>query len=52
MYGILSFEKAETIFYKIEDVLDWHLILRVALHDKIQNWDNHEKLGDVFCEVK
>lgn len=50
--GIIPSDRVEAIFYKLDDILDCHLMFRVGLHERIKNWDEHEQLGDDFTGVE
>ena len=40
----------ETIFYKLDEILEGHLVFQIALHDKMREWDEHESVGGQFLE--
>lgn len=43
-------DKVKTIFYKLEEILEGHLVFQIALHDRIKTWDTHEEIGGIFLE--
>jgi hypothetical protein len=45
---ILSPIKVSTLFHKIPEILQCHLLFRIALSEAVKNWDADEKIGDVF----
>eukprot|EP00095_Tigriopus_kingsejongensis_P003352 maker-scaffold787_size97196-snap-gene-0.12 protein:Tk03352 transcript:maker-scaffold787_size97196-snap-gene-0.12-mRNA-1 annotation:"rho guanine nucleotide exchange factor 10" len=45
---ILSQPKVQTLFHKVPEILQCHLLFRIALSEAIKNWDTDEKIGDVF----
>ena len=40
----------ETIFYKLDEILEGRLVFQIALHDKMREWDEHESVGGQFLE--
>lgn len=45
---ILSQNKINTIFYRVEQILQCHTIFGIALSQCVREWDEKEKIGDVF----
>lgn len=45
---ILSQAKVELLFHGVKQILQCHTQLRAALATPVQNWDQQEKIGDVF----
>ncbi len=45
---ILSSSKVQVLFHRVPEILQCHLVFRIALADAIKNWDVEEKIGDVF----
>lgn len=45
---ILSGSKISTLFHRLPEILQCHTLFRIALADCIRNWDQDERLGDVF----
>ena len=45
---ILSQAKVELLFHGVEQILQCHTQLRAALATPVQNWDQQERIGDVF----
>ncbi|TRY79106.1 hypothetical protein TCAL_02839 [Tigriopus californicus] len=45
---ILSQQKVQTLFHRVPEILQCHLLFRIALSEAIKNWDTDEKIGDVF----
>lgn len=45
---ILSASKIGTLFHRLPEILQCHTLFRIALADCIRNWDQDERLGDVF----
>jgi Rho guanine nucleotide exchange factor 10 len=40
--------KTSILFHRVPEILQCHLLLRLALNECIRNWDRDEKIGDVF----
>lgn len=36
------------MFHRVPEILQCHLLFRIALVEAIKNWDKEEKIGDVF----
>lgn len=45
---ILSQNKINVIFYRLEQILQCHAIFGIALNQCVREWDTKERLGDVF----
>jgi len=45
---ILPEAKVETMFYRVPEILQCHSQFRIALSEAVKNWDEEEKIGDVF----
>ncbi|XP_074603024.1 rho guanine nucleotide exchange factor 10-like protein isoform X2 [Brevipalpus obovatus] len=45
---ILSQKKINTIFYRVEQILQCHTIFGIALSQCAREWDEKERIGDVF----
>ncbi|XP_015790533.1 rho guanine nucleotide exchange factor 10-like [Tetranychus urticae] len=45
---ILSQNKINIIFYRVEQILQCHTIFGIALSQCVREWDEKEKIGDVF----
>nr|XP_039247749.1 rho guanine nucleotide exchange factor 10-like [Styela clava] len=45
---IISSDHIEKIFYKIADILQSHQLFQIALAAAVNNWDDHETIGDTF----
>merc|ERR1719219_2598431 len=45
---ILSEAKVATMFYRVPEILQIHSQFRIALSEAVKNWDEDEKIGDVF----
>ena len=45
---ILSPSKVSILFHRVPEILQCHTVFRIALAEAIRNWDNEEKIGDVF----
>jgi len=45
---ILPENKVETMFYRVPQILECHSQFRIALSEAVKNWDEEEKIGDVF----
>ena len=45
---ILSSAKVQTLFHKVPEILQCHLLFRIALSEAVKQWDKDEKIGDVF----
>ena len=46
--GILSQNKINIIFYRLEQILQCHAIFGIALNQCVREWDQKERIGDVF----
>ncbi|KAG5682621.1 hypothetical protein PVAND_011963 [Polypedilum vanderplanki] len=45
---IMNNSKTSILFHRVPEILQCHLLLRIALSECIRNWDRDEKIGDVF----
>jgi len=45
---ILTDSKVATMFYRVPEILQCHSQFRIALSEAVKNWDEDEKIGDVF----
>merc|ERR1719346_61615 len=45
---ILPESKVETMFYRVPEIQQIHSQFRIALTEAVKNWDEDEKIGDVF----
>ncbi len=45
---ILSPPKVQALFHRVPELLQVHLLFRIALAEAAKNWDAEEKIGDVF----
>ena len=45
---ILSSSKVDVLFHRVPEILQCHLLFRIALSEAVRNWDKDEKIGDVF----
>ena len=45
---ILSSSKVDILFHRVPEILQCHLLFRIALSEAVRNWDKDEKIGDVF----
>lgn len=45
---ILSQNKINVIFYRLEQILQCHTIFGIALSQCVREWDEKERIGDVF----
>ncbi|KAI1301843.1 Rho guanine nucleotide exchange factor 10 [Halotydeus destructor] len=45
---ILSQNKINIIFYRLEQILQCHAIFGIALNQCVREWDEKERIGDVF----
>jgi len=45
---ILTDSKVATMFYRVPEILQCHSQFRIALTEAVKNWDEDEKIGDVF----
>ncbi|XP_018326823.1 rho guanine nucleotide exchange factor 10-like protein isoform X2 [Agrilus planipennis] len=45
---ILNGSKISILFHKLSEILQCHILFRIALATCVQNWDRDEKIGDVF----
>lgn len=45
---ILSPSKVSILFHRVSELLQCHTVFRIALSEAIKNWDQEEKIGDVF----
>ncbi|XP_051947211.1 rho guanine nucleotide exchange factor 10-like protein isoform X2 [Xyrauchen texanus] len=45
---ILSVKKIQPIFYRLKEILQCHSIFQIALASRVAEWDNSEKIGDLF----
>lgn len=46
--SILSQNKINVIFYRLEQILQCHAIFGIALNQCVREWDLKERIGDVF----
>lgn len=46
--NILSQNKINFIFYRLEQILQCHAIFGIALNQCVHEWDQKERIGDVF----
>ncbi|CAG2104567.1 unnamed protein product [Medioppia subpectinata] len=46
--SILSQNKINVIFYRLEQILQCHTIFGIALSQCVREWDEKERIGDVF----
>lgn len=46
--SILSQNKINLIFYRLEQILQCHTIFGIALSQCVKEWDEKERIGDVF----
>lgn len=46
--AILSQNKINIIFYRLEQILQCHAIFGIALNQCVREWDQKERIGDVF----
>ena len=45
---VLSQNKINIIFYRLEQILQCHAIFGIALNQCVREWDQKERIGDVF----
>uniref|UniRef100_A0A671NHJ2 Rho guanine nucleotide exchange factor 10-like protein n=1 Tax=Sinocyclocheilus anshuiensis TaxID=1608454 RepID=A0A671NHJ2_9TELE len=45
---ILSLKKIQPIFYRLKEILQCHSMFQIALASRVAEWDNTEKIGDLF----
>ncbi|XP_066295939.1 rho guanine nucleotide exchange factor 10-like isoform X5 [Branchiostoma lanceolatum] len=45
---IVEKRKVRTIFYKVREILQCHTMFQIALSGRVSEWDQSEKIGDVF----
>ncbi|XP_050951772.1 rho guanine nucleotide exchange factor 10-like protein isoform X3 [Labeo rohita] len=45
---ILSLKKIQPIFYRLKEILQCHSMFQIALASRVSEWDNTEKIGDLF----
>uniref|UniRef100_A0A8C1BH49 Rho guanine nucleotide exchange factor (GEF) 10-like b n=1 Tax=Cyprinus carpio carpio TaxID=630221 RepID=A0A8C1BH49_CYPCA len=45
---ILSLKKIQTVFYRLKEILQCHSMFQIALASRVAEWDNTEKIGDLF----
>ncbi|XP_058619038.1 rho guanine nucleotide exchange factor 10-like protein isoform X3 [Onychostoma macrolepis] len=45
---ILSLKKVQPIFYRLKEILQCHSMFQIALASRVAEWDNTEKIGDLF----
>ncbi|KAK7128833.1 hypothetical protein R3I94_017160 [Phoxinus phoxinus] len=45
---ILSLRKIQPIFYRLKEILQCHSMFQIALASRVAEWDNTEKIGDLF----
>ncbi|XP_078695559.1 rho guanine nucleotide exchange factor 10-like isoform X20 [Branchiostoma floridae x Branchiostoma belcheri] len=45
---IIEKRKVRTIFYKVREILQCHTMFQIALSGRVAEWDQSEKIGDVF----
>lgn len=45
---ILSLKKTHPIFYRLKEILQCHSMFQIALASRVAEWDNTEKIGDLF----
>eukprot|EP00058_Branchiostoma_floridae_P028485 XP_002613976.1 hypothetical protein BRAFLDRAFT_67458 [Branchiostoma floridae] len=45
---IVEKRKVRTIFYKVREILQCHTMFQIALSGRVAEWDQSEKIGDVF----
>ncbi|XP_067302428.1 rho guanine nucleotide exchange factor 10-like protein isoform X5 [Pseudorasbora parva] len=45
---ILSLKKIHPIFYRLKEILQCHSMFQIALASRVAEWDNTEKIGDLF----
>lgn len=45
---VLSQNKINVIFYRLEQILQCHAIFGIALNQCVREWDEKERIGDVF----
>jgi len=46
--SVLSQNKINVIFYRLEQILQCHTIFGIALSQCVREWDEKERIGDVF----
>ena len=45
---VISGDIVEKIFYKISAILQCHQLFQIALAGSVNNWDEHECIGETF----
>lgn len=45
---ILSLKKIQPVFYRLKEILQCHSMFQIALASRVAEWDNAEKIGDLF----
>ncbi|XP_052396677.1 rho guanine nucleotide exchange factor 10-like protein isoform X4 [Carassius gibelio] len=45
---ILSLKKIQPVFYRLKEILQCHSMFQIALASRVAEWDNSEKIGDLF----
>uniref|UniRef100_A0A673K9V9 Rho guanine nucleotide exchange factor 10-like protein n=1 Tax=Sinocyclocheilus rhinocerous TaxID=307959 RepID=A0A673K9V9_9TELE len=45
---ILSLKKIQPVFYRLKEILQCHSMFQIALASRVAEWDNTEKIGDLF----
>ncbi|XP_048877640.1 rho guanine nucleotide exchange factor 10-like protein [Brienomyrus brachyistius] len=45
---ILSPRKVRIIFHRVQEILQCHSMFQIALVSRVAEWDNSEKIGDLF----
>ncbi|XP_051962088.1 rho guanine nucleotide exchange factor 10-like protein [Xyrauchen texanus] len=45
---LLSVKKIQPIFYRLKEILQCHSMFQIALASRVAEWDNIEKIGDLF----
>ncbi|XP_067227261.1 rho guanine nucleotide exchange factor 10-like protein isoform X4 [Chanodichthys erythropterus] len=45
---ILSLKKIQPIFYRLKEILQCHSMFQIALASRVAEWENTEKIGDLF----
>ncbi|XP_062870922.1 rho guanine nucleotide exchange factor 10-like protein isoform X2 [Trichomycterus rosablanca] len=46
---ILSTRKIQPIFYRVKEILQCHVMFRIALASRVAEWDQTETIGDLFA---
>lgn len=44
-------EDLSTIFYKVEEIKQYHQTFVQSLQEKVNNWSDEQKIGEIFKEL-